>query len=115
MQTDGKLDEEYVLGTFEPEARTDSDRMQASTTLASSATSRKAPFLQDSYVMGDTCSVTGEPRHAGVRYMCKPRAAGLAIAGIAETEKCEYLVTVHSSALCQHPRFASKVRATMCA
>jgi hypothetical protein len=121
MQTNGSLDEEYVMGHFGAELRTDSEGQQAastdgaheqsvsgSTTLQALAS--KPVYLQDTYSNGDLCSLTGKLRHTKVRFVCQEKLPNMMILSYAETSTCEYLVVVSAPSLCRHQAFTDKVR-----
>jgi len=63
---------------------------------------------------GSECDITGEPRKCTVRFECNPSAPSTEIARIASVEEvssCNYLMTVRSPLVCQHPAFQSVVAA----
>jgi hypothetical protein len=117
MQTNGQLDEEYVLGHFEANNRTDSEEKHSATADAGQvdgASSLKTltgrpVYLQDTYTNGEYCNMAGKPRHTQVRFVCQEKLPNMAILSYAETSTCEYLVVVSVPSLCQHHAFSDKV------
>ncbi|XP_035207021.1 protein OS-9-like isoform X3 [Stegodyphus dumicola] len=55
------------------------------------------------YVNGTKCDLTGQPRNAEVRIYCE-EDAGDYIYRVDEPGTCSYVITVHTSRLCSHPK-----------
>lgn len=56
------------------------------------------------YTNGSICDLTGKPRKTSVQYYCGEGIADMIIR-VEEPATCEYIITVHSVKLCDHPAF----------
>lgn len=66
---------------------------------------KETTYYTETYVGGDICDLTGNPRTTEVRYICD-KGALHAMGSMQETTTCNYQVVVHTSLLCSHPDFA---------
>jgi hypothetical protein len=61
-------------------------------------------YVAQQYVGGEACELTGQLRHAEVRFTCGAGGDTL-LASVKELASCSYVVTITSPRLCKHPAF----------
>ncbi|KAJ3153427.1 Protein OS-9 [Geranomyces michiganensis] len=69
---------------------------------------RKSAYVSQKWDGGTTCEVNGVingERSVEIQYFCNPQATHDIITQVRETATCKYLVTVHTSRLCNDPFF----------
>ncbi|KAJ3162934.1 Protein OS-9 [Geranomyces variabilis] len=69
---------------------------------------RKSAYVSQKWEGGTACEVNGVvngERSVEIQYFCNPQATHDIISQIRETATCKYLVTVHTSRLCNDPFF----------
>ncbi|TWW62189.1 Protein OS-9 [Takifugu flavidus] len=59
-------------------------------------------YHSQTYVNGSKCDLDGNPRETEVRFMCEEGSVDF-IARVDEPQSCRYVLTVHTSRVCQHP------------
>jgi hypothetical protein len=69
------------------------------------------PTFSEIYSSGSVCDITGAPRTAEVRYQCASGSMDTKIVSVEEVASCEYVVTVSTPLLCDHPAFTAWQRA----
>lgn len=69
---------------------------------------KKIQTLDEIYTGGSTCDLTSKPRTSKVLYRCSTSEDYSVIESIAESKPCEYVVTVATPLLCQHPAFTDQ-------
>ncbi|KXZ45720.1 hypothetical protein GPECTOR_51g706 [Gonium pectorale] len=96
----GGKNEDFICGKYS------GDEVQ-SQELKADASSSPVPIRYVSHVFGDgaDCVMTGGPRSAEVRFTCMPDTSENAIVSIREFPTCNYVMTVSTPFLCNHPDF----------
>ncbi|XP_023634544.1 protein OS-9 homolog [Capsella rubella] len=94
---ENKIVQEFLLGTFDPEATAGFNQTVSD---ASDASQR---YHSHVYTNGTTCDLTGSPREVEVRFVCAETRA--MITSITELSTCKYALTVQCPTLCKHPLF----------
>lgn len=59
-------------------------------------------YHSQTYVNGSKCELNEKPREAEVRFMCE-EGSGDFIARVDEPQSCNYVLTIHTTRICQHP------------
>ncbi|XP_059416085.1 protein OS-9-like isoform X2 [Carassius carassius] len=59
-------------------------------------------YHSQSYVNGSKCDLNGNPRQTEVRFVCEEGSSDY-ITRVDEPQSCRYVLTVHTSRICQHP------------
>lgn len=59
-------------------------------------------YHSQGYVNGSKCDLNGNPRETEVRFVCEEGSSDY-IARVDEPQSCRYVLTVHTSRICQHP------------
>ncbi|KAM6927508.1 protein OS-9 isoform 2-T2 [Xenentodon cancila] len=59
-------------------------------------------YHSQTYVNGSKCDLNGNPRETEVRFVCE-EGSGDYIARVDEPQSCRYVLTIHTSRICQHP------------
>ncbi|XP_078287501.1 protein OS-9 isoform X2 [Rhinoraja longicauda] len=59
-------------------------------------------YHSQTYVNGSKCDLNEKPREAEVRFMCE-EGSGDFIARVDEPQSCNYVLTIHTTRICQHP------------
>uniref|UniRef100_H2U776 Endoplasmic reticulum lectin n=1 Tax=Takifugu rubripes TaxID=31033 RepID=H2U776_TAKRU len=59
-------------------------------------------YHSQTYVNGSKCDLDGNPRETEVRFTCEEGSVDF-IARVDEPQSCRYVLTVHTSRVCQHP------------
>ncbi|XP_041639498.1 protein OS-9 [Cheilinus undulatus] len=59
-------------------------------------------YHSQTYINGSKCDLNGNPRETEVRFVCEEGASDY-IARVDEPQSCRYVLTVHTSRICQHP------------
>ncbi|XP_054859447.1 protein OS-9 [Eublepharis macularius] len=59
-------------------------------------------YHSQTYVNGSKCNLNGKPRDAEVRFMCEEGSSDY-IARVDEPQSCSYVLTVHTTRICNHP------------
>lgn len=67
-----------------------------------SSENRQKRYHSQYYNNGSKCDLTGQPRNAEIRFYCE-EDSGDYIHRVDEPGTCSYLITVHTSRICNHP------------
>ncbi|XP_067131346.1 protein OS-9-like [Centruroides vittatus] len=67
-----------------------------------SSENRQKRYHSQYYNNGSKCDLTGQPRNAEIRFFCE-EDSGDYIHRVDEPGTCSYLITVHTSRICNHP------------
>ncbi|XP_048347209.1 protein OS-9 [Sphaerodactylus townsendi] len=59
-------------------------------------------YHSQTYVNGSKCNLNGKPREAEVRFLCEEGSSDY-IARVDEPQSCSYVLTVHTTRICNHP------------
>ncbi|XP_077185268.1 protein OS-9 [Paroedura picta] len=59
-------------------------------------------YHSQTYVNGSKCNLNGQPREAEVRFLCEEGSSDY-IARVDEPQSCSYVLTVHTTRICNHP------------
>ncbi|KAM9409307.1 protein OS-9 isoform 1-T1 [Pholidichthys leucotaenia] len=59
-------------------------------------------YHSQAYVNGSKCDLNGSPRETEVRFVCE-EGSGDYISRVDEPQSCRYVLTIHTSRICQHP------------
>ncbi|XP_015278940.1 PREDICTED: protein OS-9 [Gekko japonicus] len=59
-------------------------------------------YHSQTYVNGSKCNLNGKPREAEVRFLCEEGSSDY-IARVDEPQSCSYVLTIHTTRVCNHP------------
>ncbi|KAL8164016.1 UNVERIFIED_CONTAM: hypothetical protein K2H54_043732, partial [Gekko kuhli] len=68
-------------------------------------------YHSQTYVNGSKCNLNGKPREAEVRFLCEEGSSDY-IARVDEPQSCSYVLTVHTTRICNHPFLRPPTTAT---
>ncbi|KAH7422209.1 hypothetical protein KP509_13G096800 [Ceratopteris richardii] len=97
----GKLVQEFVLGTYDSDATADFHKNLSDVSLQKDHRSKNAAQRYHSHIYsnGTLCDLTNEPRETEVRFVCSDTGVNM-ISSITEVATCKYMLILSTPILC---------------